>query len=87
MVGGSGIAAGGLNVFYEYFGIKAPDGQSAVADIRGPIDELLNRNQTIDKADNVVVFVVPASTTGSYAVSYDATKGAGAAPTFSFAVS
>ncbi|MGW4121278.1 hypothetical protein [Nocardia sp. NPDC004711] len=87
LVGGSGIAAGGLNVFYEYFSIKTPDGQNVVADIRGPIDELLNRNQTIDKADNVVVFVVPAPATGSYVVGYDATKGASTAPTYSFTVS
>ncbi|WP_157184607.1 hypothetical protein [Nocardia niigatensis] len=87
LVGGSGIAAGGLNVFYEYFSIKTPDGRNVVADIRGPIDELLNRNQTIDKADLFAVFVVPAPATGSYVVSYDATKAASTAPTYSFAVS
>ncbi|MVU76031.1 hypothetical protein GPX89_02090 [Nocardia sp. ET3-3] len=87
LVGGSGIAAGGSNIFYEYFSIKTPDGQSVVADIRGPIDELLDRNQTIDKADLFAIFVVPSPGTGPYVVSYDATKGASAAPSYSFTVS
>lgn len=87
LVGGSGISAGGLNVFTEYFSIKTPDGQTVVADTRGFIDELLDRNQTIDKADLFAVFVVPAPATGNYVVSYDATKGASSAPTYSFTVS
>uniref|UniRef100_UPI0005935D15 hypothetical protein n=1 Tax=Nocardia concava TaxID=257281 RepID=UPI0005935D15 len=87
LVGGSGISEGGLNVFYDYFSLKTPDGQSVVADIRGPINELLNRNETIDNADNFVVFVVPAPATGSYVLSYDASKGEKTAPTYSFTVS
>lgn len=87
LVGGSGIGGGGLNVFTEYFSIKTPDGQSLVADSRGFIDELLDRNQTIDKADLVATFVVPSPGTGNYVVSYDATKGASTAPTYAFTVS
>ncbi|GAB0103905.1 hypothetical protein JMUB6875_28790 [Nocardia sp. JMUB6875] len=87
LVGGSGISDGGLNVFYDYFSLKTPDGQTAVADIRGPINELLNRGETIDHADNFVVFVVPAPATGSYVLSYDASKGEKTAPTYSFTVS
>lgn len=87
LVGGSGISAGGLNVFYDYFTVKTPDGQSLPADIRGPINELLNRNETIDNAKNYVVFVVPTPATGTYVVTYDANKGEGSAPTFSFTVS
>ncbi|AYF77443.1 hypothetical protein D7D52_30580 [Nocardia yunnanensis] len=87
LVGGSGIGDGGLNVFTEYFSLKGPDGQTVVADSRGFIDELLERNQTIDKADLYAVFVVPAPATGNYVLSYDATKGASPAPTFAFTVS
>ncbi|MFE2959415.1 hypothetical protein [Nocardia tengchongensis] len=88
LVGGSGIGDGGLNVFSEYFTIKAPGGQTVVDDqLRGFIDELLGRNQTIDKPDLQAVFVVPAPATGNYTLSYDATKGKNAVPTFSFTVS
>ncbi|MFE3022819.1 hypothetical protein [Nocardia tengchongensis] len=88
LVGGSGIGDGGLNVFSEYFTIKAPGGQTVVDDqLRGFIDELLSRNQTIDKPDLQAVFVVPAPATGNYTLSYDATKGKNAVPTFSFTVS
>ncbi|MFE3102325.1 hypothetical protein [Nocardia tengchongensis] len=88
LVGGSGIGDGGLNVFSEYFTIKAPGGQTVVDDqLRGFIDELLGRNQTIDKSDLQAVFVVPAPATGNYTLSYDATKGKNAVPTFSFTVS
>ncbi|MGX1805365.1 hypothetical protein ACWIGI_06590 [Nocardia sp. NPDC055321] len=84
--GGSGIPDGGTNVFYDYFTIKTPDGQSLPADIRGPINELLNRNETIDNAKNYVVFVVPSPAEGAYVVTYDATKGEGSAPTFGFTI-
>lgn len=87
LVGGPGISDGGLNVFYDYFSVKTPDGQSVAADVRGPINELLNRNETIDNAKNYVVFVVPSPATGPYVVTYDAKKGEGSAPSFSFTVS
>ncbi len=87
LVGGSGIADGGTNVYYDYFTIKTPDGQNLPADIRGPINELINRNETIDNAKNYVVFVVPSPGTGAYTVTYDAKKGEGAAPAFTFTVS
>ncbi|MFC9997275.1 hypothetical protein [Nocardia sp. NPDC127526] len=87
LIGGSGIPDGGLNVYYDYFTVRTPDGQNVPADIRGPINELLNRNETIDNAKNYVVFVVPAPAVGAYTVTYDADKGAGAAPAFSFTVS
>ncbi|WP_458686749.1 hypothetical protein [Nocardia tengchongensis] len=88
LVGGAGIGDGGLNVFSEYFTVKAPGGQTVVDDqLRGFIDELLGRNQTIDKPDLQAVFVVPAPATGNYTLSYDATKGKNAVPTFSFTVS
>ncbi|MGY4102857.1 hypothetical protein ACW2Q0_25345 [Nocardia sp. R16R-3T] len=87
IIGGPGIPAGGLNVFYDYFTVKTPDGQTIPADIRGPINELLNTNETIDNAKNYVVFVVPSPATGSYVVTYDAKKGAGTAPNFSFTIS
>lgn len=87
IIGGPGISAGGLNVFYDYFTVKTPDGQSLPADIRGPINELLNTNETIDNAKNYVVFVVPSPATGTYVVSYDAKKGEDTTPTFSFTIS
>ncbi|WP_433714323.1 hypothetical protein ACQP2U_09535 [Nocardia sp. CA-084685] len=87
IVGGPGIAAGGLNVFYDYFTVKTPDGQTISADIRGPINELLNTNETIDNAKNYVVFVVPSPAIGTYVVTYDANKGEGSAPNFSFTIS
>ncbi|WP_040688028.1 hypothetical protein [Nocardia vinacea] len=87
IIGGPGISAGGLNVFYDYFTVKTPDGQTIPADIRGPINELLNTNETIDNAKNYVVFVVPSPATGTYVVTYDAKKGEGAAPNFSFTIS
>ncbi|WP_433598991.1 hypothetical protein ACQPXH_25295 [Nocardia sp. CA-135953] len=87
IIGGPGIAAGGLNVFYDYFTVKTPGGQTIPADIRGPINELLNANETIDNAKNYVVFVVPSPATGTYVVTYDANKGEGAAPNFSFTIS
>lgn len=87
LVGGSGVRDGGLNIFTEWFTIKGPDGQTLAADTRGFIDELLNRNETIDKADLFAVFVVPAPATGNYVLSYDATKGASSAPTYSFTIS
>ncbi|WP_433725984.1 hypothetical protein ACQP0C_31890 [Nocardia sp. CA-129566] len=87
IIGGPGISDGGLNVFYDYFTVKTPNGQTVPADIRGPINELLNRNETIDNAKNYVVFVVPAPATGTYELTYDAKKGAGPAPTIQFAIS
>ncbi|MFF2556577.1 hypothetical protein ACFVUS_36605 [Nocardia sp. NPDC058058] len=87
IIGGSGISDGGANIFYEYFSVKTPDGQNVPADIRGPINELLERNQTIDNAKNFAIFVVPSPGTGTYVVTYDAKKGEGTAPTFSFTVS
>ncbi|WP_054813454.1 hypothetical protein [Nocardia arizonensis] len=85
-VGGSGVPDGGTNIYYQYFSVRTPDGQTLVADFRGTINELLHKNETIDKADNFVVFVVPSPTKGTYVVSYDSTNGAGNAPTFSFTV-
>ncbi|MFI7666081.1 hypothetical protein [Nocardia sp. NPDC049526] len=87
IIGGPGISAGGLNVFYDYFTVKTPDGQTIPADIRGPINELLNTNETIDNAKNYIVFVVPSPATGTYVVTYDAQKGEGSAPNFSFTIS
>lgn len=87
IIGGPGIAAGGLNVFYDYFTVKTPDGQTIPADIRGPINELLNANKTIDNAKNYVVFVVPSPATGTYVVTYDAQKGEGNTPNVSFTIS
>ncbi|MFX0579481.1 hypothetical protein [Nocardia nepalensis] len=87
IIGGPGISAGGLNVFYDYFTVKTPGGQTIPADVRGPINELLNANETIDNAKNYVVFVIPSPATGTYVVSYDANKGAGTAPNFSFTIS
>ncbi|WP_157556982.1 hypothetical protein [Nocardia acidivorans] len=87
IIGGSGISDGGANIFYEYFSVKTPDGQNLPADGRGPINELLERNQTIDNAKDFAIFVVPSPGTGTYVLSYDATKGASTAPTFSFTVS
>ncbi|UFS93056.1 hypothetical protein [Nocardia huaxiensis] len=86
IIGGSGIADGGLNVFYDYFTLKTPDGQLVTADMRGPINELLNRNETIDSAKNYVVFVVPDPVRGAYTLTYDAKKGEGAAPTLPITV-
>ncbi|WP_063040853.1 hypothetical protein [Nocardia pseudovaccinii] len=87
IIGGPGIPAGGSNIFYDYFTVKTPNGQTILADIRGPINELLNTNETIDNAKNYVVFVVPSPATGTYVVTYDAKKGEGAAPNFSFTIS
>ncbi|WP_153805092.1 hypothetical protein [Nocardia sp. SYP-A9097] len=86
IIGGSGISDGGSNIFYEYFSVKTPDGQNLPADNRGPINELLERNQTIDNAKTFAIFVVPSPGTGTYVVTYDAKKGEGDAPTFSFTV-
>ncbi|MGW4716808.1 hypothetical protein [Nocardia sp. NPDC004260] len=88
LVGGSGIAAGGTNIYYDYFTVRTPDGQTVAADIRGPINELLNANETIDNPKNYVVFVVPSPGTGPYTVTYNAQKqeGAATAPTLSFTV-
>ncbi|WP_330178842.1 hypothetical protein OHB26_20200 [Nocardia sp. NBC_01503] len=86
IIGGSGIPDGGANIFYEYFSVKTPDGQSLPADDRGPINELLERNQTIDNAKDFAIFVVPSPGSGTYVLTYDATKGASTAPTFSFTV-
>ncbi|MFI2282857.1 hypothetical protein [Nocardia beijingensis] len=88
LVGGPGIAAGGTNIYYDYFTVRTPDGQTVAADVRGPINELLNANETIDNPKNYVVFVVPSPGTGPYTVTYNAQKEAGAAtaPTLSFTV-
>ncbi|MEV6253677.1 hypothetical protein AB0L97_10515 [Nocardia sp. NPDC051911] len=88
LVGGPGIAAGGTNIYYDYFTVRTPDGQTVAADIRGPINELLNANETIDNPKNYVVFVVPSPGTGPYTVTYNAQKqeGAATAPTLSFTV-
>ncbi|MFI6165291.1 hypothetical protein ACIBCN_00755 [Nocardia sp. NPDC051052] len=89
IIGGSGISAGGLNIFTEYFSLKTPDGQSIVANDRSPINELLDANKTIDNAKDYVVFVVPAPATGSYVLTYNSQKeeGAATAPTLAFTVS
>ncbi|MEV6137925.1 hypothetical protein AB0L63_18025 [Nocardia sp. NPDC051990] len=87
IIGGPGISAGGLNVFHDYFTVKTPDGQTITADIRGPINELLNTNETIDNAKNYVIFVVPSPATGTYVVAYDAKQGEGSAPNSSFTIS
>ncbi|MGW4366697.1 hypothetical protein ACWEKT_13730 [Nocardia takedensis] len=88
-VGGPGIAAGGTNIYYQYFSLRTPGGETLVADFRGTINELLSSNQTIDKADNYAIFVVPSPANGSYTVSYNAAgeEGAAGAPTFTFTVS
>ncbi|MGQ4619918.1 hypothetical protein [Nocardia sp. R7R-8] len=88
LVGGPGIAAGGTNVFYNYFTVRTPDGKTVPADIRGPINELLDANETIDNPKNYVIFVVPSPGTGPYTVTYNAQKqeGAAGAPTLSFTV-
>ncbi|MBH0777257.1 hypothetical protein [Nocardia bovistercoris] len=85
-VGGAGIPAGGTNIYYQYFSLRTPDGQTLVADFRGTINELLSRNQTIDKPDNYVVFVVPSPAAGTYVLSYDNSNGVTTAPTFTFTV-
>ncbi|MFI9505244.1 hypothetical protein [Nocardia sp. NPDC052566] len=85
-IGGSGISAGGTNIFYEYFSVQTPDGQHVVADIRGPINELLDRNETIDNSKDFAVFLVPAPGTGQFTLTYDAKKGEGQAPTLPFTV-
>lgn len=87
IIGGSNISDGGRNIYYEFFTVKTPDGQSLPADFRGAINELLNRNETIDNAKNFVVFVVPSPATGTYVVTYDESKGKNSAPTFSFTIS
>ncbi|WP_157106539.1 hypothetical protein [Nocardia arthritidis] len=88
LVGGAGIPAGGANIYYDYFTVRTPDGQTVAADIRGPINELLNANETIDNPKNYVVFVVPSPGAGPYTVTYNAQReeGASTAPTLSFTV-
>ncbi|WP_433663037.1 hypothetical protein ACQPW1_13410 [Nocardia sp. CA-128927] len=88
IIGGSGVAAGGSNIFTEYFSLKTPDGQNLVADDRGTINELLGAGQTIDNAKNYVVFVVAAPATGNYVLTYNSQKeeGAATAPTLAFTV-
>ncbi|MEU1545134.1 hypothetical protein [Nocardia sp. NPDC005745] len=88
LVGGAGIPAGGTNIYYDYFTVRTPDGRTVAADIRGPINELLNADETIDNPKNYVVFVVPSPGTGPYTLTYNAQKeeGAAGAPTLSFTV-
>lgn len=88
LIGGPGIAAGGTNIYYDYFTIRTPDGQTVPADIRGPINELLNATETIDNPKNYVIFVVPSPGTGPYTVTYNAQRqeGAATAPTLSFTI-
>ncbi|WP_157170753.1 hypothetical protein [Nocardia araoensis] len=88
LVGGPGIAAGGTNIYYDYFTVRTPDGKTVPADVRGPINELLNANETIDNPKNYVIFVVPSPGAGPYTVTYNAQKqeGAATAPTLSFTV-
>ncbi|WP_159845031.1 hypothetical protein [Nocardia sp. CY41] len=88
LVGGPGIAAGGTNIHYDYFTVRTPDGQTVPADIRGPINELLDANETIDNPKNYVIFVVPSPGTGPYTVTYNAQRqeGAATAPTLSFTI-
>ncbi|KAA8887392.1 hypothetical protein F3087_16985 [Nocardia colli] len=88
ITGGSGIPAGGSNIFTEYFALKTPDGQSIVADDRNPINELLDAGKTIDNVKNDVVFVVPTPATGNYVLTYNSQKeeGAATAPTLAFTV-
>ncbi len=88
IVGGAGIPDGGANIFDDYFSVKSPDGQSMVADNRSPINELLEKNQTIDNPKNNAVFLVAAPGTGNYVLTYDNRNGDGTpAPTFAFTVS
>ncbi|MEV6769801.1 hypothetical protein AB0N05_14355 [Nocardia sp. NPDC051030] len=88
IIGGAGISEGGLNIFEDYFTVKTPDGALVVADGRGTINELLDRNQTIDNPKNNAIFVVPSPGTGTYVLTYNASKEAGVvAPTLSFTVS
>ncbi|MGW4844001.1 hypothetical protein [Nocardia brasiliensis] len=86
--GGPGIAAGGTNIFTEYFSLQTPDGKTVVADDRGQINELLDAGKTIDNPKNYVVFVVPAPATGNYVLTYNNQKaeGAATAPTLAFTV-
>lgn len=86
LIGGGDISDGGANIFTEYFSIKTPDGQSLVADQRGFIDELLDRNQTIDNPKDLATFVVASPGTGAYVLSYDATKGQTPAATLAVTV-
>ncbi|MFE7741476.1 hypothetical protein [Nocardia sp. NPDC057455] len=88
IVGGAGVPAGGTNIYYDYFTVRTPDGRTVAADIRGPINELLNANETIDNPNNHVVFVVPSPGAGPYTVTYNAHRqeGAATAPTLSFTV-
>ncbi|MFD7845583.1 hypothetical protein ACFV4K_21925 [Nocardia sp. NPDC059764] len=86
-IGGAGIAAGGTNISYTDFSAKTPAGSTEVADFRGAVIELLGRNQTIDKAGDVIVFLVPSPGTGPYTLSFDAAKGEKPAGTLSFTVS
>ncbi|WP_433578714.1 hypothetical protein [Nocardia brasiliensis] len=86
--GGPGIAAGGTNIFTEYFSLQTPDGKTVVADDRGQINELLDAGKTIDNPKNYVVFVVPAPATGNYVLTYNNQKAEGAptAPTLAFTI-
>ncbi|MBL1074676.1 hypothetical protein JK358_09730 [Nocardia sp. 2] len=86
IIGGSGIPDGGTNIYYDWFTLKTPDGQVVTADIRGPVNELLNRSETIDNAKNYVVFVISEPVSGNYTLSYDATKGESAASTLPITV-
>ncbi|MBF6212125.1 hypothetical protein IU433_22940 [Nocardia puris] len=88
LIGDAGVPAGGANIYYQYFTLTTPDGQTLAADFRGPINELLAANQTIDNPRNSVVFVVPEPATGDYVLTYDALAdedGSGA-PTFEFTI-
>ena len=86
LTGGSGIPAGGANIYYQYFSVRTPDGRTVPADFKGPINELLEAGQTIDKPDNFAVFVVDSPGTGAYTLTYNAigAEGEGSAPTAPF---
>lgn len=87
IIGGPGVPAGGLNIFDEYFSMRTPDGQQQPADTRSYLNELLEKNQTIDNPKNFAVFLVPSPGTGSYVLSYNASKEADPnAPTLPFTV-
>ncbi|WP_194827868.1 hypothetical protein [Nocardia sp. XZ_19_231] len=86
LTGGSGIPAGGANIYYQYFSVRTPDGRTVPADFKGPINELLGARQTIDKPDNFVVFAVDSPGTGAYTLVYNAlgAEGEASAPTAAF---
>lgn len=88
LTGGAGIPAGGTNIYYQYFSVRTPDGRTLPADFKGPINELLAANQTIDRPDTVAVFVVDSPGTGAYTLSYNAlgAEGESSAPTASFTI-